>query len=125
MSWTLDTSGHLVSDGGQVTFKGEVKGDTKGNAIWMDSGDEIKEGSRSWRFTIGSGKGMWTGLGTEERFGPGYRLKGLLYGGPGNLSDGGSLVTGGWGAEVCRGRHCGHEDDTDSRWQPQPRVRPQ
>ena len=103
MSWTLDTSGHLVSDGGQVTFKGEVKGDTKGNAIWIDSGDEIKEGSRSWRFTIGSGKGMWIGLGTEERFGPGYRLKGLLYGGPGNLSDGGSLVTGGWGPWFAEG----------------------
>ena len=103
MSWTLDTSGHLVSDGGQVNFKGEVKGDTKGNAIWIDSGDEIKEGKRSWRFNIGTGKGMWIGLGTEERFGPGYSLKGLLYGGPGNLSDGGSLVTGGWGPRFAEG----------------------
>jgi len=103
MSWTLDTSGHLVSDGGQVTFNGEVKGDTKGNAIWMDSGDEIKEGYRSWRFNIGSGKGTWIGLGTEDKFGPGYRLKGLLYGGPGNLSDGGSLVTGGWGPRLAQG----------------------
>ena len=103
MSWTLDTSGHLVSDEGQVTFKGEVKGDTKANAIWIESGEEMKEGARSWRISIKSGKGMWIGLGTEERFGPGYRLKGLLYGGPGNLSDGGSLVTGGWGPRFSDG----------------------
>ena len=38
------------------------------------------------------GGGMWVGVATEDRFGPGYGLKGLLYGGPGNLSDGGSLV---------------------------------
>ena len=46
---------------------------------------------------------MWIGLGTEDKFGPGYRLKGLLYGGPGNLSDGGSLVTGGWGPRLAQG----------------------
>jgi len=46
---------------------------------------------------------MWFGLGTEDKFGPGYRLKGLLYGGPGNLSDRGSLVTGGWGPRLAEG----------------------
>ena len=40
------------------------------------------------------GEGMWLGLATEHRFGPGYKLAGLLFGGPGNLSDGGALVTG-------------------------------
>merc|ERR1712117_675962 len=63
----------------------------------------MKEGARSWRISIKSGKGMWIGLGTEEKFGPGYRLYGLLYGGPGNLSDGGSLVTGGWGPQLQSG----------------------
>jgi len=46
---------------------------------------------------------MWLGVGTEDRFGPGYSLKGLMYGGPGNLSDGGSLVTGGWGPRIQQG----------------------
>ena len=57
----------------------------------------------------------------RHRFGPGYKLKvssldsisvklplqGLLYGGPGNLSDGSSLVTGHWGPKFATGDNVG------------------
>merc|ERR1712032_1659299 len=49
----------------------------------------------------------WIGMGEEAKFGPGYQLKGLLYGGPGNLSDGSSLVTGHWGPKFATGDNIG------------------
>ena len=54
---------------------------------------QTRDGVRCWEVEV-QGEGMWLGLATEHRFGPGYKLAGLLYGGPGNLSDGGALVTG-------------------------------
>ena len=58
-----------------------------------------------WRFEVkaGGGMGMWVGVTTEDKFGHGRSLKGLLYGGPGNLSDGSSLVTGGFGPKLAAG----------------------
>ena len=72
-----------------------------------------------WR--IEEGAGMWIGVAEEAKFGPGYQLKvipgsqiffslsrqGLLYGGPGNLSDGSSLVTGHWGPKFASGDNIG------------------
>ena len=46
---------------------------------------------------------MWIGVTLDDKFGTGYRLKGLLYGGPGNLSDGSSLAQGGWGPSLKAG----------------------
>ena len=37
--------------------------------------------------SITGGGGMWVGVGTEETFGPGWTMKGLLYGGPGRELD--------------------------------------
>jgi len=98
MAWTLDTSGLLVSDGNVVTEEGQPKGDSKANAMWVDNTD-----SNTWRFEIKGGKNMWIGVAREDKFGPGYSMKGLFYGGPGNLSDGGSLVTSGWGPKFLPG----------------------
>ena len=101
MSWTLDTSGLLASEGSVVSLQGQTKGDTKANAMWVEAEAESQSGC--WRFDVKAGSGMWVGVATEDKFGPGYSLKGLLYGGPGNLSDGGSLVTGGWGSKLAAG----------------------
>ena len=101
MSWTLDTSGLLASEGSVVTLQGQTKGDTKANAMWVEAEAESQSGC--WRFDVKAGSGMWVGVAAEDKFGPGYSLKGLLYGGPGNLSDGGSLVTGGWGSKLAAG----------------------
>ena len=42
-------------------------------------------------------------MSTDNNFGPSYGMNGLIFGGPGNLSDGGSLVTGGWGPKFKAG----------------------
>ena len=96
MSWTLDNSARLTSSGDEVRLVSEERGDKKCNAMWIcptQSGDCLTV----WRVQVTGGGGMWVGVATEDRFGPGYGLKGLLYGGPGNLSDGGSLVQSRWG----------------------------
>eukprot|EP00091_Calanus_sinicus_P025263 TRINITY_DN9537_c0_g1_i1.p2 TRINITY_DN9537_c0_g1~~TRINITY_DN9537_c0_g1_i1.p2 ORF type:complete len:121 (-),score=42.00 TRINITY_DN9537_c0_g1_i1:463-825(-) len=95
MSWTVDTSGNTVASGGEVKHGGVEGWEKKGNAMWMD--EKVREGVHCWSFDIVGGNGMWLGVSTDENFGPGYKLKGLMYGGPGNLSDGGALVTGQWG----------------------------
>lgn len=95
-----DDSGLVVVEEGQVRAAGG-KGDSKANAIL--TGDDLKAGITSWEFDIKEGQGMFVGLGTQENFGAGYKLKGLLYGGPGNLSDGGSLLKGGWGPKFGAG----------------------
>ena len=89
-----------MESGGEVKHGGAVGAEKKGNAIWMDK--QEGEGVHCWTFDISGGSGMWIGVGTEENFGSGYKLKGLLYGGPGNLSDGGALVSGHWGLSFAK-----------------------
>ena len=105
MSWTVDTSGNAVASGGDVKHGGVKGSEKKGNAMWMD--EKVGEGVHCWSFDIIGGKGMWLGVCTEEHFGAGYKLKGLMYGGPGNLSDGGALITGQWGPKFGEGDKIG------------------
>ena len=102
MAWQCDESGLCSADGGQVKYVGAAEGgDKKGNAMWVGGGGS--GGPQYWEFDIQGPGGFWLGVTTRERFGPGYGMKGLFYGGPGNLSDGGSLVTGQWGPKFGSG----------------------
>ena len=94
MAWKEDGSEQLVLDGAKVTNIGGKKA----NAMWVDG----QGGAGQWTFTLGSSGqgGVWVGVAEEEMFGPGYQLKGLMFGGPGNLSDGSALVAGHWGPKV-------------------------
>jgi len=103
MSWIVDNSGRLIASDNEVKLVTEGRGDSKANAMWIDSSDEADSGTSVWRLQMTGGGGMWVGVATEDRFGPGYSLKGLLYGGPGNLSDGGSLVQAKWGPSLTKG----------------------
>jgi len=105
MSWTVDQSGNALTSGGELKHGGAAGSEKKGNAMWMD--DKVGEGVHGWSFDISGGSGMWIGVGTEGNFGAGYKLKGLLYGGPGNLSDGGALITGHWGPKFAPGDKIG------------------
>jgi len=105
MSWTVDESGNAVAGGGEVKHGGAAGSEKKGNAMWMD--DNVGEGIHCWNLDVSGGKGMWIGVGTQENFGSGYKMKGLMYGGPGNLSDGGALVTGHWGPKFGQGDKIG------------------
>jgi len=90
MSWQGDDSGLIQAEGASVSCSGAKKA----NAIFLGEG---AAGVSCWEFNIQAGQGLWVGLATEDNFGSGYKLKGLLYGGPGNLSDGGALLKGKWG----------------------------
>ena len=91
MSWKQDGTDKLSVNGAKVQYNGE--GGSKGNALWSEGGTGF------WEFKISGVSGTWVGVSGESRFAPGYGMKGLFYGGPGNLSDGNSLVTGHWGPE--------------------------
>jgi len=101
MGWTVDSSGHAVVTEEGVRHSGEKGAEKKGNAIWQD--DQGGEGVYCWRFNILGGSNMWLGVATDEKFGPGWALKGLLYGGPGNLAAGGGLISGNWGPKLVAG----------------------
>ena len=105
MAWRVDASGHAVASGGELKHGGAPGAEKMGNAMWMD--DKVGDGVHCWSFDISGGNGMWIGVGTEDNFGPGYNLKGMLYGGPGNLSDGGALVAGSWGPKFGPGDKIG------------------
>jgi len=98
MAWQADGSDRVTVSGSRVSHSGsEGGGEKKGNALWSNGG------SGSWEFKISGPHGAWVGVATADHFGPGYQLKGLLYGGPGNLSDGSALVTGHWGPSFGEG----------------------
>lgn len=92
MAWKDDGSGQLSVDGSQVSYTGEGKG--KANALWSTGGTNY------WEFKLQGEPGIWVGVSNEETFGPGYSIKGLFYGGPGNLSDGRGLIRGDWGPKL-------------------------
>jgi len=95
MSWTDDGSDNKLALSGSEAKYSPVAGgsSSKANAIWSEGGTGL------WQFSVSGESGTWIGVSTADRFGPGYRMKGLFFGGPGNLSDGNSLVTGQWGPE--------------------------
>jgi len=94
MSWTADDSGTMNVDGAKVTFNG---GKDKGNAMWSQAGTGY------WEFKVNGKSGAWVGVSSDDKFGAGWAIKGLFYGGPGNLSDGGSLIAGSWGPNFGEG----------------------
>lgn len=48
-------------------------------------------------------KSCFIGVASEKGFAPGYKCKGLFFGGPGNLSSGGALVRPGFGKPIKKG----------------------
>jgi len=69
--------------------------------LWMGGSGEGE--LKLWEVKVEKGAGVWVGLTTPEHFGEGYSLRGLMYGGPGNLGDGNQLLVGGWGPKLEEG----------------------
>mmetsp|Transcript_32047 Transcript_32047/g.90907 ORF Transcript_32047/g.90907 Transcript_32047/m.90907 type:complete len:304 (-) Transcript_32047:290-1201(-) len=106
--WVDDGSCKTKGDGNVVECVNEAKGDSKCNAMWKgDDPDGVTAGEHYWVFKVMSGSGTWVGITTEAKFGPGYKCKGAMYGGPGNTSDGGGLVQGQFGEDVKEGDELG------------------
>ena len=103
MSWRVDNSGLLIVSGDHLKLSTEGGERAMANAMWMEVGPNEDSGCSVWRFKMTSGGGMWVGVCTEDGLGPSYSLRGLMYGGPGNLSEGGCLVTPGWGPSLREG----------------------
>lgn len=96
LPWLDDGSGRFEDDGGgECHVGGEPQpGDNKFNAlceVGFDCGKDYFE------VEVLEGEGAWVGVTTKAGFGPGYKLKALLYGG--NLSDGGGLLRGHFGPD--------------------------
>lgn len=93
--WQLDGSGALAAAGAALTFIGAAG--AKGNAVWAAGGSALYE------ITLSGPPGAWVGVCAPSRFAAGWANKGLFYGGPGNLADGGALITPSWGPELADG----------------------
>lgn len=107
----LDDGSERIQDngGGEFAVVGEpVKGDKKFNAL-CDM--PFTEGKHYFEVEILEGEGCWVGITTKAGFGAGYKLKGLFYGGPGNLSDGGGGLRQGFGPQMKQGDVVGVELD--------------
>jgi len=90
-SWAPDTSGLLAAAGATVRFAAADAGGSKGNALWSSGGSGV------YNVTLEGPSGAWVGVCPADRFAAGWAMKGLFFGGPGNLADGGALVASQWG----------------------------
>ncbi|CAJ1383560.1 unnamed protein product [Effrenium voratum] len=100
LPWLAATEG-AVKDlgGGECEILGEAKG-SKINALCDLC---FVDGEHYFEVEVLEGKGCWVGVTTKAGFGEGYKMKGLFYGGPGNLSDGGALKTSQFGEGTKKG----------------------
>ena len=93
--WRTDSSEQLLVNENSVSHNGK-----KGKANAMFTG---ASGVGYFEFEIHGSSGMWIGICPEDKFGESYKIKGIFYGGPGNLADGGGLIIGQWGPEFAEG----------------------
>ena len=100
MAFADDGAGFLVAAGRDVACVLSAAG-TKGNALFSAGGSGL------YNFSMRGPPGAWVGVSTKEQFGAGWKLKGLFYGGPGNLADGSGLLSGGWGPQFGEGDKIG------------------
>jgi len=106
MSWVEDKSGNVTIDESEVKYTG-ITGGEQGNCMFYRTPGQTPGGTgiscHSWQFKVSGEDGIWLGVSSEDNFGPNYTMKGLFFGGPGNLSDGGSLVKSNWGPRFGNG----------------------
>lgn len=93
-AWRVDNPSNeqLLVNGNTVTHVGK-KG--KSNAIYLGA-----SGAGYYEFEVRGSSGLWIGITSEDKFGEGYKTKGLFFGGPGNLADGSGLIIGEWGPAI-------------------------
>lgn len=95
--WVSDGSA-FESEGGRLTCTTEGQGDCKFNFMWKE-GEGVSQGEHYWEVTLENADHAWVGVTTADRLKRGYAGRALNFGGPGNLSEGVSLLAGGWGPE--------------------------
>jgi len=103
LPWLDDGTERIKDAGGGVFLVAgdEKKGDAKFNAlceVGFIGGEQYFEVE-----ILEGGRGAWVGVTTKAGFDAGYKLKGLMFGGPGNLSDGSRGLRFGFGEDVKAG----------------------
>lgn len=99
--WQVEEGGTLTCEENVLTSTIPRKG-SPANALWKTDGDGLSAQNpvaQCYKIKIDqAGDGIWIGLCPENKFGKGWMLKGLCYGGSGgNLSDGSALKRQGYG----------------------------
>lgn len=93
--WQIEESGTLICEENILTSTTPRKG-SPANALWKTDSMGLSlqnPSAQCYKITIDQADdGIWVGLCPENKFGRGWKLKALCYGGPGNLSDGSALV---------------------------------
>jgi len=99
LPWLDDGSGRILDAGdGAFAVTGEAMArDVMFNAL-CDAA--FSGGQQYFEVEVLQGDGAWIGVGTKADFGAGYRVKGVFFGGPGNITDGGRLVRKQFGTHV-------------------------
>jgi len=113
--WISDGSASIIIGGsGDVSeieceLGSESSGGNVYNGLWKESDQGATAGTHYWKIHITKldPDGIFVGLTDLEKFKTGWELKGLLYGGPGNLSNGGTLLVGSYGPKIQSGNTVG------------------
>ena len=102
VAWRDDGSSAVQSTGPEFKIGTKESKGSPANALYpmaLESGSYFEVSCQE----IGEHGSPFIGIGTEEKFGAGYKCKGLFYGGPGNLADGGACCKSQWGDDVKKG----------------------
>lgn len=102
--WVSDGSPEIVIDGTEAQCQLESSGGNVYNALWKESEAGVSSGTHYWKVHVADLKdSIFVGLTSLDKFKKGWAVKGLFYGGPGNLSNGSALIVSGFGKHIKSG----------------------
>jgi len=105
--WKTDGSEELkVLSPNEIQSSQESSTGNVYNALWKESEEGVSSGTHYWKVTfsqVPEHSSPWIGLTDLQKFKKGWSFRGLMFGGPGNLSDGGGLLQGEFGPGLKEG----------------------
>jgi len=111
--WISDGSAEIIITGDASEVECQLASGTSGgnvyNGLWKESEQGATAGTHYWKIHVTglNPNSIFVGLSDLEKFKKGWALKGLLFGGPGNLSNGSALIIGGYGPHIKSGNTVG------------------
>lgn len=107
--WTTDGSSELVVNGNKLVSQVSKSTGNVYNGIWKEDEVGLKSGKGYWKIKLEAieDSSLFLGVTDNDKFGKGWALKGLMFGGPGNLSSGGALLIGDFGPKPKSGNTIG------------------
>jgi len=110
--WVSDGSSEIIISADSSEIKCQLEGSDCGNVyngLWKESNEGVTTGTHYWKIHITElgQESIFVGLTDLDKFQKGWALKGLLYGGPGNLSNGSALIVSEYGPNIKCGNTVG------------------